>query len=617
MADYSKQTVANLRVILKDRGIPSTGLTRKQQIIERLEEDDQAATNEAPPTDAEADKADDAAEEDEGPEAAQAEDASKTPEEDAAPPADAPDASAPVEPAAAEEEVAGDEAGPKAESKEPPAGEPESGLSSAKNEPEPEPEKPEAQQEDTSAVPTISEPPPASTSPPTADRTPQHVTPSMAVSKDSSIDPAEALEDTRKRKRRSATPPVQSDDVARKKPRQQEVVQLPEDQSGEPEAKPEAKPEVKPDVPMADAEPEASPTEPEKPGAEPMETDAAESSPPSKPAQSPKSARQQKFPSLSNLTGPRPTKEDPAPEGGDEDERDTTPALHAATRSLYIRNLMRPLHPQPFKAHLLSLATGNNPDTQPTDPSAAADDDLLPTFHLSPLRTHALVTFATPAHAARARAALHGATWPPRERDRKPLWVDFAPDDAVARWAAVEAAAAARHPRALQRWEVVYNDDGAGGVVAVHQEVGAGASAQPQRSQPAAPAPAVPSRQPRGEAAPAPSREQTSKPFRALDELFRSTRAKPKLYFLPVADDVAEARLRALERMETGGSAGAEGTARYSFEGTTLVEIEDARGFGPGGGGGGGGRGDAGFGFRGRGRGWNRGRGLGYRGTAF
>jgi hypothetical protein len=42
MADYSKQTVAQLRQLLKDRSIPSTGLTRKAQIIEKLEEADAA-----------------------------------------------------------------------------------------------------------------------------------------------------------------------------------------------------------------------------------------------------------------------------------------------------------------------------------------------------------------------------------------------------------------------------------------------------------------------------------------------------------------------------------------------------------------------------------------------
>jgi hypothetical protein len=42
MTDYSKQTVAQLRQLLKDRSIPSTGLTRKAQIIEKLEEADSA-----------------------------------------------------------------------------------------------------------------------------------------------------------------------------------------------------------------------------------------------------------------------------------------------------------------------------------------------------------------------------------------------------------------------------------------------------------------------------------------------------------------------------------------------------------------------------------------------
>lgn len=46
MADYNKQTVAQLRQILKDRGIPSTGLTRKAQIVEKLEEEDAKVENE-------------------------------------------------------------------------------------------------------------------------------------------------------------------------------------------------------------------------------------------------------------------------------------------------------------------------------------------------------------------------------------------------------------------------------------------------------------------------------------------------------------------------------------------------------------------------------------------
>jgi hypothetical protein len=39
MADYNKQTVAQLKKLLKDRGIPSTGLTRKAQIVEKVGEE--------------------------------------------------------------------------------------------------------------------------------------------------------------------------------------------------------------------------------------------------------------------------------------------------------------------------------------------------------------------------------------------------------------------------------------------------------------------------------------------------------------------------------------------------------------------------------------------------
>ena len=47
MTDYNKQTVAQLRALLKERGIPSTGLQRKAQIIEKLQEADSASA-EAP-----------------------------------------------------------------------------------------------------------------------------------------------------------------------------------------------------------------------------------------------------------------------------------------------------------------------------------------------------------------------------------------------------------------------------------------------------------------------------------------------------------------------------------------------------------------------------------------
>jgi hypothetical protein len=50
MTDYNKLTVANLRQVLKERGIPSTGLTRKADIVKKLEEHDE---NDAAPAEEE------------------------------------------------------------------------------------------------------------------------------------------------------------------------------------------------------------------------------------------------------------------------------------------------------------------------------------------------------------------------------------------------------------------------------------------------------------------------------------------------------------------------------------------------------------------------------------
>ena len=75
MADYNKQTVAQLRQLLKDRGIPSTGLTRKAQIVEKLEEADSADAGAPKASDAPTDAATDAQE----PEGAEAQSAQEDP----------------------------------------------------------------------------------------------------------------------------------------------------------------------------------------------------------------------------------------------------------------------------------------------------------------------------------------------------------------------------------------------------------------------------------------------------------------------------------------------------------------------------------------------------------
>ena len=67
-------------------------------------------------------------------------------------------------------------------------------------------------------------------------------------------------------------------------------------------------------------------------------------------------------------------------------------------------------------------------------------------------------------------------------------------------------------------------------------------------------------------------------PFLALDTLFKSTIAKPKLYFLPVAADLADKRLDELDSLTTRrgeippGGSGYRDSRRYTFEDGALVD---------------------------------------------
>lgn len=70
--------------------------------------------------------------------------------------------------------------------------------------------------------------------------------------------------------------------------------------------------------------------------------------------------------------------------------------------------------------------------------------------------------FASTAAATRVRVGVHGKVWP-NERTRKPLWVDFVPEEKVAGWVERE--------RAGGRWEVVFRED-KDGVKAELEEVG-------------------------------------------------------------------------------------------------------------------------------------------------
>lgn len=267
-------------------------------------------------------------------------------------------------------------------------------------------------------------------------------------------------------------------------------------------------------------------------------------------------------------------------------DRNVPPASHPATRSLYLRDFKRPLHVSTLRDHLMEVAQA------PSDSSAEAT---ITAFYLDNIRTHALVSFESIGTAARVRSAMHQTVFP-IEASRMPIWVDFIPDDEVENWIAKETSSSDRN----KKWEVAYSDGD--GVSAVHQEVdGAGPPRRPSAAQPKhisitealsrPSAPIMPGVHPdRANLVPAqkhdtqerglPSRSDTKAVlvptgdtgtgFKALDELFSSTTTKPKLYYKSVATSVAEERLDLIKDLRVShtemGKSGDEGMKRYSFE---------------------------------------------------
>lgn len=317
------------------------------------------------------------------------------------------------------------------------------------------------------------------------------------------------------------------------------------------------------------------------------------------------------------------------------EERSVIPALHPATSSLYMRNFKRPLHLPTLRTHLATLARASKSVTDP-------EEDPVTTYYLDSIRTHGFVSFTSISAASRVRSALHDTRFP-EEKTRDPLWVDFVPDEKIEDWISAETNVAGGRGVA-KRWEVVYSE-GSQGVEAMLQEVGtvsgphrAASFVSPGESSMAVaqrPAPAVgvhPDRAPLVPQHLPASRHAADKDsgtevqaessggtgFRALDELFSFTTAKPKLYYKSVSQEVVDGRMDAIKDLRVGhagmGKSGDEDMKRYTFEvykgSEEWVDKGPEFGFGTRGlqamsGGMGGGRG----GFRGRGRG----RGGGFR----
>ena len=439
-------------------------------------------------------------------------------------------------------------------------------------------------------------------------------------STETSLREGESSEDTRKRKRRSLTPPPSSAEVAQKKAKAGDgrpYVKLPEDTSmgeatpsiangpetnqsgplqksgdegsivgiaenvappGDSRLNHESLPEAEvsgarplqqkiskdPDKPVAESQDHPSPkaadaAAPEK-TAQPLKVSLNS---PSKPA--PSDTR------FKNLISPTSKRDSPPSRQAvkvDTEDRTVSPALHPATSALYIREFMRPLHVGNLKEHLIALAT---------PPNDSPDPEIIAEFFLDSIRTHCLIKFVNVAAASRVRTQLHDRVWPD-EKNRKALWVDFVPEEKLQKWFEVEEHSSGRG-QAAKRWEVVYENE-EDGVKAYLQEVGSNSGGLRLTQAPLARAesgmgvlgaPSGPRVKERARPGSHPGPQPDSgKGFKALDDLFKSTTAKPKLYYLPVPERTVNRRLDILSEGRGGGRSNE--MRRYTFEEGVLVD---------------------------------------------
>ncbi|KAK6335785.1 hypothetical protein TWF730_003162 [Orbilia blumenaviensis] len=235
------------------------------------------------------------------------------------------------------------------------------------------------------------------------------------------------------------------------------------------------------------------------------------------------------------------------PRSDDEDE--TSPSIHPATRGLYIRELVRPLQESQLRTHLIQLAS------KATDPSSA-DPSTLERIYLDGIKTHCFAIFSTVQACSRARNGVHGKVFP-NEKNRKVLFADYVPEDKIDTWISQE-----KDNRGV-RYVITYGD-GEDGVEAIHEECSSGGGGPGGRGSISGPrgsigggsgAPVDAPAGPRGRGSfsnNGPSSNTfttganavpTGARVVSLDELFLSTKTKPKIYYKPVDEATVKARI--------------------------------------------------------------------------
>ena len=640
MQDYSKLTVAKLKDELDRRSLPKTGL--KAALVQRLEEDDAESVNTtSPQVDEVVDTQHDGDEANEAGVTGSPTNAPASIQEDLDSKPEAMSNDAPIDGVNAPSEVDTDDV---ADARH------KTGNGNGEGRPSPPkseaPKPPAAVSEDVHAGNVTQEATregsvEAQLLTPTQTQT-DSFQPHIPTSAQTSVAPEDLAEDSRKRKRRSQSPPPSSIDTSKRLRHEFEAderpdVKLPEDI--EPEGAPPAQSEARTNEPeeqstqvtgsQDDVPASTNPTDPamgDKATEAPRLSRSRSATPPQphQPEIQPKpTPSDRRFHSLTATSARKTSPSPPPPDLPEPPEREVPPSQHPATSALYIRNLMRPLNPNQLKSHLSTLAhppPSSSPPSSPTDP--------ITTFHLDSIRSHALVRFTSVPSASRVRAQLHDRVWP-AERDRKPLWIDFVPEEKIDKWIEVQTSSGSGgRGGGMKRWEVVYEssrEDGGGEVVAYMQEFGTHVVPKKVALAPEEETALVgKEKKIGGEDGKVVEQvtETKSKEFKALDDLFLSTAsAKPKLYYLPVDKSVVERRKEILGRPPGGKRGAGDGERRggdemrrFSFDGERIVDKGPEFGYGRGGGrgrgggyrgrGGGGYRGDVWRGGSGRGRGW-------------
>ncbi|MCJ1392575.1 hypothetical protein MMC18_005445 [Xylographa bjoerkii] len=458
---------------------------------------------------------------------------------------------------------------------------------------------------------------------------PTDALPTPSETKQTSVNKNEMLEDSRKRKRRSHSPPPSMFDSALKKAKALDGsprVKLPEDMEKVPAPVGDTSSKVKltdkvdadersyenvqmplpeekvPYTPQEDnptsllkSDPSGDITTKQSPLKTSTQFDVMQS--PSR--TSPSDTR------FKNLFTAPPNQAEPSPKAiyADIEDRDISPAVHPATSALYIRNFMRPLQPQSLKNHLIALANRSNDSASP---------DVIIDFFLDIIKTHCLVQFTSVSAASRVRTALHDRVWPD-ERTRKPLYIDYVPEEKVKKWIEVEQSGSGGRQQSAKRWEVVYEQED-DGVAAYLQEADGTGLPRPSISNTTGLQQKIPLGSKTIDTKPQPApipKGDTGKGFKALDDLFKSTTAKPKLYYQPVTESVVNTRLERLAAGRGGGRS--DEMRRFTFEGDAIVDRGPE--FGSGWRGGARARGGhmGGYGGRGGGGGYRGGRGDNWR----